>query len=457
MRRFLVTLCALVVATTVRGGEPAHVYLVVVDGLDARFATPEHMPRLYGLATREPEKTSVLPALAVMPTRTNPNHASLLTGLHAEAHGIVGNAYAPRGAAHAEKMDDPALFRVETLLTVVERRTPARRTVAAFGKPKLARLFGPGGRQRAPDVLWSPEALPATRRDPAAGYAGDADTMAALLAAIADAEPDFAVVNLAGVDLAAHANGPESPKVTAAVGEADAAIGRLVDALVGHDAWRRSVVVVTADHGFDDVARRPGRDEPVIVMSRVLAKDAADVAGVLVVGDGGVAHVYDARATAGALGEAAPRLAKVAMVARATPGVAEVLARLPVPGVRLLAEAHPDWHLAADERIGDLLLVAARGHVFVEDGGVEGALPGNHGGPGERAIPLVVSGGHPRLRRASAGGPPAGAVDIGATIAAMLDVPLPAPPAGVPATGDAVGHALAVWAPESRAATGRTD
>jgi hypothetical protein len=224
-------------------------------------------------------------------------------------------------------------------------------------------------------------------------------------------------------------------------------------------------VIVTADHGFDDVARKPGRPDPVIAMGRALAAGSPDVARVAVASDGGVAHVYDPRAGATSLGGAEDTLARVAALARATPGVAEVLARLPVPGVPLVADAHPDWHVAGDDRIGDLLLVAARGHVFIEgDRDIEASLPGNHGGPDERAIPLVVTGGHPRLRRAPAGGAPARTVDVGATIAAMLGVPLPAPPAGVPTGGDAVGHALAVWSaaptaapPARRRATGRTD
>jgi hypothetical protein len=210
------------------------------------------------------------------------------------------------------------------------------------------------------------------------------------------------------------------------------------------------VVLVTADHGFDDVTARAGRPAPTIVLSRAFADGPPDVRRVVVVGDGGVAHVYDPRATAASLGPAADTLARAAAIARTTPGVVEVLARRPVAGVRLIAEAHPDWHLAADERTGDLLVVAARGHVFVEgDGNPEASLPGNHGGPGERDIPLVVSGGHPGLRRVH-GGPPAHAVDVGATIAAMLDLPLPAAPRGVPHTGDAVGRALAVWTPPSR-------
>src|SRR5262249_58162891 len=57
-----------------------HVYLIVVDGLDARFATAARMPRLFELATRDAERTSMfLDARAVMPTRTDNNHVSLLT------------------------------------------------------------------------------------------------------------------------------------------------------------------------------------------------------------------------------------------------------------------------------------------------------------------------------------------------------------------------------------------
>src|SRR5438128_514070 len=277
-----------------------HVYLVIVDGLDARLADAAHMPRLFDVVAHEPAHSSVFAgAHAVMPARTNPNHATLLTGAYAEAHGVTGNVYWSRTpGAPPEMLEDAALIEVETLFTVAETRAPSLVTLGVVGKPKLARLFAAvPGRQHAPDVLWSPERLPPERREVASGY---------------------------------------SP-------------------------------------------------------------------------DGGVGHVYAERVATRAttVGDAAETLGRVAALARTTPGVAEVLARLPVPGVPTLHAAHPDWHLD-HPRTGELLLVAASGHQFVDPFNPgEANLRGNHGGPEDLAVPLVVTGGWTGLRAAPRGTPPA--------------------------------------------------
>src|SRR5207247_2585743 len=108
----------------------------------------------------------------------------------------------------------------------------------------LARLFaGVPARQRAPDMLWSPERLPPARRDPASGYAPDAETMGAVLALAAAAEPDLAVLNLSDVDRTGHARGPDGPEYVRAVAGADAAVGRLLDELHARGRWDRPVVI----------------------------------------------------------------------------------------------------------------------------------------------------------------------------------------------------------------------
>src|SRR5207253_3062045 len=105
--------------------------------------------------------------------------------------------------------------------------------------------------------------------------------------------------------------------------------------------WDRSVVIVTADHGMSAVSPTPERPRPVISLGPVLRE--AGVGGVTLVGDGGVEHVYAERVAASAttVGDAAETLGRVAALARTTPGVAEVLARLPVSGVPTLHAAHP--------------------------------------------------------------------------------------------------------------------
>ncbi len=442
MRALLLAVFA--VAFAAHGADRPHVYLVVVDGLDARLATPERMPRLAELAAREPA-TSRLTARAAMPTRTNPNHVTLATGVEPAAHGITGNAWwSRRPSAKVEKLDDPGAIEVETFFTRAPRAVPPVATAAAVGKPKLARLFAAvPGRQRAPDVVWSPDDEAPSARDPATGYATDADTMAGLVAATQSAEPDFALVNLADVDRNAHGRGPDSEACATAIAGADAAIARLVDALRTSGRWSRSVVVVTADHGFTSLAPRADRPYPVVPFGRELLRARID--GVHLVADGGVEHVYADGVTEDArdAGGAAATLARVAALARETPGVAEVLARVPVDGVPLLGTAHPDWHLD-HPRTGDLLLVAAPGHQLVDPWDpVDAGLLGNHGGPDERSVPLVVTGGWPGLRKATADLPPPSAADVAATVAAWLGLPAPRRLDGAAVAPELVGRAIA--------------
>ena len=427
MRPLLLVVAALLLVANA-GAERPHVYLVVVDGLDARFATPARMPRLFDLVTRETERTSVFAAAhAVMPTNTNPNHVSLLTGVYPSTHGITGNAYWRRVAdAPPEKTEDARLIDVETLFTVAEATAPELVTAGVFGKLKLARLFSAvPGRQRAPDILWSPEQASPAGRDPVTGYSFDTATIGGLLAEAGDEEPDLAVVNLSDVDRAAHGRGPDSEECIRAIAGADAAIGRLVDQLRALGRWSHSVLIVTADHGFTSLAATPERPYPVISFGRDLLR--VGVGAVHLVGDGGIEHVYADGLAADAtdLGDTAERLAKIAEVARGVPGVAEVLARLPVSDVPLLAGLHADWHLQ-HPRSGELLLVASPGYEFVDPfDPVVASMLGNHGGPGEAAVPLIVTGGSDRLTRAPTGTPEPRAVDVAPTIAALLGLRAP--------------------------------
>jgi arylsulfatase A-like enzyme len=416
------------------GPPTPHVYLVVVDGLGADALDPTVMPRLTSLAGTDGVRAE---ARAAMPTRTNPNHVTLLTGLFPESHGVTGNGYWDRTARRARGLDAAEAIEAETLFTVAETTRPALVTMGAFSKAKLGRLFAAApGRQRGPDVLWAPAAEEGGSH--VFGVASDGETMDAFLAAAAEREPDLAAINLSEVDRTAHAEGPQ------ATGEArrhaDAAIGRLVDDLHARGRWDRSVVIVTADHGFDDVRPTPERPEPTIGLAERFA--AAGVSGVHVVSDGGVAHVYadgigaktiDARGAATALGWAAA-------VAWREPGVAEVLARLPVPGVPTLADVHPDWGLG-NERVGDLVIVAGPGYEFVDaPDPVSGGFRGNHGSPREMRVPLVLTGGALDATRVALVAPPSSA-DVGATIGVLLGLRSPRR-----FDGQAVraGHALAL-------------
>jgi hypothetical protein len=427
----------LLLATCVPATASPHVYLVVVDGLAPHLATTDRMPHLFAAIAAEPARSSTFPAVrGVMPARTNPNHASLLTGTYPAAHGITGNSYWSRVPdAPVEKLDRAELLEVESLFTVAEETRPDLVTFAAFAKPKLARLFaGVPGRQRPPDTMWSSTWAPAAARDPVTGYTRDPDTMAAALRAMAHDEPDFAFLNLADVDRMAHGHGVDSPECADAVAGADRALGRLVEHLKALGRWQRSVLIVTSDHGFE----RQRVSEPVIDLERRLD---GEVRGMRFAPDGGVAHVYAERLAPNAaeLGDAAPAVERAAAVARATPGVAEVLARLPGTGASALAAVHGDWRIA-HQRLGELLLVAAPGYQFASAS--DPALPGNHGRPEDADVPLFVTGGSPAIVSARRGTVPPAIVDVAPTIASLLELPLPRRVGGAPVAAEDAGHRI---------------
>jgi len=156
-----------------------------------------------------------------------------------------------------------------------------------------------------------------------------------------------------------------------------------------------------------------------------------------------------------AAGVPAEVLARVATLARTTPGVDRVFARVPVPGVPRLADAHPEWHLDHDHA-GDLLLIAVPGRQFVDPGTTtEWRLRGNHGGPENTLVPLVVTGGHPALRAVAAGGETPRTVDLAPTIAGLLGVRTPERLDGAPIAPAARGHTLNVTRPETASRVGR--
>src|SRR5437762_9945800 len=81
-------------------------------------------------------------AEAAMPTFTNPNNLSIVTGAPPAVHGISGNFALDRETGAEIMMNDPAMLRSDTLLALMSQ---AGVPVAAItAKDKLRRMLGRG-------------------------------------------------------------------------------------------------------------------------------------------------------------------------------------------------------------------------------------------------------------------------------------------------------------------------
>jgi phosphonoacetate hydrolase len=81
-------------------------------------------------------------AKSVIPSITNPNNLSIITGVPPKIHGISSNLYLNRETGETVMMDRPEDLRAETILAAFQR---AGATVAAItAKDKLRRMLGKG-------------------------------------------------------------------------------------------------------------------------------------------------------------------------------------------------------------------------------------------------------------------------------------------------------------------------
>jgi phosphonoacetate hydrolase len=78
-----------------------------------------------------------------MPSLTNPNNLSIVTGVAPSLHGVPGNHYLDPSSGEEVQLSDPKFLRAETIHSGVQRA--GGRVLAVTAKDKLRRLLGTGG------------------------------------------------------------------------------------------------------------------------------------------------------------------------------------------------------------------------------------------------------------------------------------------------------------------------
>ncbi len=200
----------------------------------------------------------------VFPTKTFPNHYSLVTGLHPESHGIVGNSM-----RDPLRLEDgaPAQFSLSNREATADGRwwggEPIWVTAERQGVSS-ATIFWPGSEAEIGGVR--PTAWLA--------YDGDMPYLDRVGSALEAVDDGAGLVTLyfEGVDSAGHRYGPEAPEVNAAILEVEAALAALKEGLRARGVLEDVDVVVVSDHGMTPVSR-----DRVIVLDAALEVEASDI------------------------------------------------------------------------------------------------------------------------------------------------------------------------------------
>ncbi len=314
------------------------VLLISIDGYRWDYGTKYPSPNLaaYRKISRRAERL-----LPVFPTATFPNHYSIVTGLYAEDHGIVGNEmFDPTDGKRFEyknpkSADEPKWWLGEPIWSTAEKQGVLAGTVfwvganAAIGgrRPSLYREY---------DGSVSPEAR--------------VRQIISWLELPTKERPRFLTLYFEHVDGAGHRFGPDSPEVGKAILQIDDAIGILRTELKAHGWDNQLNVLFVSDHGMTPVA-----PDHFVKLEPALGKAKLEISGY-----GAVVHLFGKERE-----------------------LASVEKKLRQPGLRVFRKQDlpASLHYQKSPRIGDRVIIADEGWYLVPPGGKHGSetTKGAHG------------------------------------------------------------------------------
>src|SRR5215469_8804018 len=316
---------------------------------------------------------------AVVPTFTNPNNVSIVTGAPPSVHGIAGNYCLDRETGREIMMTDERLMRSETLLALMAG--VGVRTATITAKDKLRKLLG----RNLAGICFSSECA-GTEVETMVGrarpdmYSADLSlfVLDAGIALLKRREAELLYLSLS--DYVQHAHAPGDPAADAFHRAIDDRVGRLVE--LG------AVVGLVADHGMNDKALPDG--EPNVIFLEDALNDrfcAGAVRVICPITDPFVRHHGALGSFVRVYARRAADLAALMAASAALPGVALVLDGPEAAGrFEMPLDREADFVVLGDDNTA---IGAARAEHDVS--GLAGHRLRSHGGLGEQAVPFILS------------------------------------------------------------------
>jgi phosphonoacetate hydrolase len=330
---------------------------------------------------------TVLTADCVMPSFTNPNNLSIVTGVPPSVHGICGNYFFDPDRKEEVMMNDPRFLRAGTILAAFS--AAGAKVVVITAKDKLRKLLGNQMRgicfssEKADQVTMAENGIEKVLERvgmpvPSVYSAALSEFVFVAGVRIMERErPDM--MYLSTTDYVQHKAAPGTALANDFYAMMDRNLAKL-DAL-------GATIVLTADHGMNSKHSADGQPNVIYLQDKLdgwLGKDKSRV--ILPITDPYVVHH-------GALGSFA--LVYVADTAAQREAAGKIAA---LPGIELVlarADAAARFELPAD-RIGDLVVVSKEDTVIGTSrerhdlSGLEVPLR-SHGGLSEQKVPLIMN------------------------------------------------------------------
>ncbi|TPE63952.1 alkaline phosphatase family protein [Sandaracinobacter neustonicus] len=219
--------------------------LISIDGFKPDYVNSRDTPTLARLSAQG-VSARMRPSF---PSKTFPNHWTLVTGLRPDRHGIVANVMedaARPGERFTMASDDPFWWNAAEPIWVTADKAGVRTGVmfwpgnnVGWGGTRTGAAHNIAGGRRPDDWHQFNQAITNKQR---------VNSVIDWLRRPAATRPQLLTLYFDTVDTAGHDYGPGDPRTTAAVREADARIGELVQQL--QELGQPANLLIVADHGM---------------------------------------------------------------------------------------------------------------------------------------------------------------------------------------------------------------
>ena len=361
--------------------------IVCVDGCETDYITQAVQAGVAPYLKSMCESGTSLLAECVVPSFTNPNNISIVTGVPPLVHGICGNYFYDREADEEVMMNDAKYLRADTILAAFSNAGAKVTVITA--KDKLRNLLGKGMRamcfsaEKADQLTEAGNGITGVielvGKPLPTVYSADLSefVFAAGVKIMARHRPEL--MYLSTTDYVQHKHAPGTPAANDFYAMMSGYLAQL-DAM-------GVTIALTADHGMNAKTDAAGRPQIIFLQDWFDAQIGAGAARVILpVTDPYVAHHGSLGSFATAYLPAGADHAGLCAQMRQLPGVELVLTR---------AEAVARFELPAD-RIGDVVIVSERLYVIGTSpsrhdlSGLDAPLR-SHGGVSEQLVPLLFN------------------------------------------------------------------
>ncbi len=226
--------------TTARSLEST-VILISIDGMGVDYLDRFHAPHLAAFAEAGLQAEALRP---VFPTKTFPNHYSLVTGLYPENHGIVDNAiYDPEydavfGMRLRDEVENPRWWGGEPIWVTAEKQGQVSATFFFPGSEAPIQGISPSYWYTYDDNIPNRERV---------------DTVIEWLEKPQADRPRIITLYFSDVDTIGHQYGPYGAPTGEALTQVDIEIGYLLEQLDRRGFREQVDVIITSDHGMAEV------------------------------------------------------------------------------------------------------------------------------------------------------------------------------------------------------------